>query len=136
MLPLTTLPDLSALTDLAADAQAVEGAHPDGVARPVGARVVAEALTRSLQTPARGCPTVHQRRCRPSTSVTAALLTSLPDLSAFTSLQTLDLRRCNPLTSLPNLLVLTSLQTLDAGWLQIPHDAARPVGAHRPRCRR
>ena len=56
-------------------------------------------------------------------------LTALPDLSALTSLQTLNLDRCRSLTALPDLSALTSLQTLNLD-LQIPHGAARPVGAH------
>ena len=40
-------------------------------------------------------------------------LTALPDLSALTSLQTLDLSLCESLTALPDLSALTSLQTLD-----------------------
>jgi len=39
-------------------------------------------------------------------------LTALPDLSALTSLQTLNLNCCNSLTSLPDLSALTSLQEL------------------------
>ena len=40
-------------------------------------------------------------------------LTALPDLSALTSLQRLNLRGCNSLTALPDLSALTSLKTLN-----------------------
>ena len=54
-------------------------------------------------------------------------LTALPDFSTLTSLQTLNLFRCESLTALPDLSALTSLQTLN---LNTPHVAARSVGAH------
>ena len=67
-------------------------------------------------------------------------------LASCRSLKTLHLFRCKSLTALPDLSALTSLQTLRLGGaalspaprtqvaalrsLQIPHGAARPVGAH------
>ena len=143
---LTALPDLSALTSpqtlkiwadphggtrliwaqLASHARPRMLRIPQGTARPVNAHVAAGTRTLWLQLLQRwlaltSLQTLNISECRS--------LKVLPDLSALTSQQTLDLSRCESLTALPDLSALTSLQTLNL-WLQLPHGAARPVGAH------
>ena len=110
---LTALPDLSALTRCRRSSSCLA---PSRRTRPLGAYVAATSswvatLVAAGQPHDAARPLGAQRR--DAQPLYCSSLTALPDLSALTSLKTLNLRYCESLTALPDLSALTSLQTLD-----------------------